>query len=46
MNRELGSPLAVGNEAELFAWGDKVLKFGRCSPPPSPTRDASRNCWP
>jgi hypothetical protein len=29
MNRELGTPIAAGNEAELFAWGDKVLKLSK-----------------
>ena len=29
VSRELGAPIAAGNEAEIFAWGDKVLKLSK-----------------
>ncbi len=29
MSRELGAPIAAGNEAEIFAWGDRVLKLSK-----------------
>jgi hypothetical protein len=29
MHRDLSTPIAAGNEAELFAWGDKVLKLSK-----------------
>jgi aminoglycoside phosphotransferase (APT) family kinase protein len=35
MHRELGPPIAAGNEAELFAWGDKVLKLSKRPGDPS-----------
>ena len=35
MTHELGSPIATGNEAELFAWGDKVLKLSKRPGDPS-----------
>ncbi len=29
VSRDLGVPIAAGNEAEIFAWGDKVLKLSK-----------------
>jgi aminoglycoside phosphotransferase (APT) family kinase protein len=42
VSRDLGSPIAAGNEAEIFAWGDKVLKLSkRLGDPTQAEREAA-----
>jgi aminoglycoside phosphotransferase (APT) family kinase protein len=36
VTRDLGPPLASGNEADLYAWGDKVLKLSKRPGDPAP----------